>query len=267
MNSADPDSSIFKGIRSKLVRAEKHLDEVTKLCGQYAHGHCVISPEADLGNQLVIMRIHLTPEIDPALSAAAGDFFFNIRSLLDHFVWQLVLANPPNEPSASNQFPIAYTKADFDIAIRRRKHLRGVSAEAAATIETLQPYRTRDNPLGMLNRLHNIDKHRELNVVTVVADNAELIANTGTFALTLGNDELRHGAVWGDIGVPLSLPGVLDKLRSGSAMQMIGECSLFVAFNDPSNEELESFRVDKILEEIYDFVRKTVIPTLEPFLD
>ena len=266
MNSADPDSPVFKGIRSKLVRAEKHLDEVLTLCGKYATGYCQITPEVNVEQQLVVMRITLTPEVDPELSAVAGDFFFNMRSLLDHLVWQLVLANPPNTPTTSNQFPITTSDADFAEAIKR-KQLRGVSVEATAIIETLQPHTTRNNPLAMLNKLHNIDKHRELNVVTVVADNADLIASTGSISMFLGNDELRHGAVWGNIGVPLSLPGIMQKIQSGRAMQMNGKCSLFVAFDDPSAEELEEFRVDRTLEEIYEFVRGTVLPALEPFLD
>ena len=99
-----------------------------------------------------------------------GDFVHNLRSSLDHIVWQL--ASKPLGKGASfiNEFPIYDEKVRYER--EGIKKLRGVTNEAALTlIESLQPYPGRHGkwsfiqPLLMLNRLSNWDKHRVLHIV------------------------------------------------------------------------------------------------------
>jgi hypothetical protein len=250
----------------KLARAEKHLHEVLTALDGYKRGECTITMEKDDELQMAVQRIRLVPSSSPQISAIAGDFFANVRSVLDYIVWQLVLNNPPNQPGPSNQFPITSSSEEFSEQIGR-KRLRGIPDDAVKIIETLQPYPDRDNPLGILNKLVNIDKHRTLNVVSVVADNTEVVSQSGEFALVLGDEELRDGEIFGGIGIPFKmLPMLPDFERKLPGMKMRGTCSLFLAFDDPTTERLEDFRVDVTLSRIYEFVTRDVLPKFDRFL-
>lgn len=263
------DAPSLDGIKFKLVRAEKHMNEVIAATRKYAEGNCTIALEKDFECQAFVQRIRLSPSASPEISAMAGDFFANMRAVLDYVVWEMVTANPPHKPGPSNQFPITSTPEGFAKQIARQR-LRGVPQAAAALIERLQPYpyRAGDNPLSILNRLHNIDKHRTLNVITVVADNTEVISQAGNFRLILGDEELRDGTVFGGIGIPFKMAAKLPHLESRhTEMKMHGKCSTFVAFDDPAAEFLEEFRVDRVVKEIFYFIRDEVIPAFDPFLN
>src|SRR5258708_2135285 len=131
---SDNSPSPLNSIRIKLARAEKHLNEVVDATKEYAQGECSIAMEKDVALQMAVQRIRIKPSASPEISAMAGDFFANVRAVLDYIVWQLVLSNPPNKPSASNQFPITNKPSDFTDQLAR-KRLRGVPEEAVRLIE------------------------------------------------------------------------------------------------------------------------------------
>jgi hypothetical protein len=263
----DPSESPLRAVKVKLIRAEKHLSEVILATRKYAQGECSISLEKDSKLRMFVQRVRLFPSASPEISAIAGDFLANVKSILDYIVWELVKTTPGSSPTTSNQFPITYTASDFADQVAR-KRLRGVPTKAAALIERLQPYNAGNSSLGTLNRLHNIDKHRTLNVVTVVADNTEVVSQSGEFALFLGDEELHDGTVFGGIGIPFALAANMPDFQARLPnMKMHGKCSMFVAFDDESAEDLEGLRVDRTLQEIFEFVRDTVIPAFEPFFD
>ena len=161
-------------------------------------------------------------------------------------------------------FPICSSSEAFERELRRHR-LDGISVEARAAIERLQPYRGGDNPLRLLNQLHNIDKHRALTLAAVVASDVHLIwKNRGEviFESYIGADELRHGAVLGGISKRM--------LPDWAEVKVQGEAALFVAFEEAATDpaaDLEAFRVDRVLDEFLEFFRHSVIPTLEPFFD
>jgi hypothetical protein len=96
-----------------------------------------------------------------------GEIVHDIRSALDHLVYQLVIYatdKPPSDDSRT-QFPI------YDVAGNFQKHrgsmLMGVDAHAADLIKSFQPFSTgesADSPLWHLNQLSNIDKHRTIHL-------------------------------------------------------------------------------------------------------
>ena len=107
------------------------------------------------------------PPVLHDFSARTGEIAYNLRSALDHLVWQLVLVN--NEtPGRRNEFPI-FQKEDEYQAVAKRK-LRGLADRYQELIEGFQPYRENGRVgthLWMLHSICNIDKHRHLNVVNV----------------------------------------------------------------------------------------------------
>lgn len=101
-------------------------------------------------------------------SVILGEFVHNLRSALDHLIWQLVIVRG-NEPiEKQTGFPITIDKGSFknDRRDGGTWKLQGVAPSDVATIELLQPHygRTRDEarrePLFLLNKLWNADKHR-----------------------------------------------------------------------------------------------------------
>jgi hypothetical protein len=121
-----------------------------------------------------------------------GDIVHNLRSALDHMVWQLTVAQrhvPPPRISGKWRdiaFPV-FTKdprkknedgKHIPWQVEPPKSLWGVHASLLPEFERLQPFMRRENlvlvqqkvddpshaPLAILNNLWNIDKHRHINL-------------------------------------------------------------------------------------------------------
>lgn len=114
-----------------------------------------------------------TPEAPIQWSVRAGEFAYNLRSALDHLVWQLVGVNGKC-PGRRNEFPIQ----DNSNRDNFKRALNGVSPTAVAYIESVQPYHIVERAypsdadiarkgLAILNALCNMDKHRHLAIANV----------------------------------------------------------------------------------------------------
>lgn len=95
----------------------------------------------------------------PRLGVLVGDFVHNLRSVLNHLVWQLALTQVA-EPSRDVQFPIRTKRGGRASVVETQ--LRDVPAEAVAVIERMQPYHAENpagHPLAELRKLSNEDRH------------------------------------------------------------------------------------------------------------
>jgi len=154
-------------------------------------------------------------------SVICGDTVHNLRSALDHLVWQLVLSEGRKRPGSRNFFPIYTDFDDFIREVRSRKKksrpgpLEGINpkGDAWTFIEDLQPYKRRElgmdpraHQLAVLNRLSNTDKHRTLHVYMAFAgrESVESMVEWNPAAVLL---EKRHGSL------PLSLEHETEVLR------------------------------------------------------
>lgn len=192
--------------RFKLIRAEEHLDSIAKTLRSFAYGDCQLAPEKDAERNAIFLRICL-PKPPDSLPSVIGDFLFNTRSALDHIIYRLALTYS-GKARDSNAFPICSSPKNFAAALKR-KRLEGVPEKAVTLIERLQPYHSGENPLGTLDDLHNIDKHKSLHLTTAVASDVALAwrnAQDPILATFLGSDELRDGARFGGIGLSLDDP-------------------------------------------------------------
>lgn len=113
------------------------------------------------------IRMVVKKPCEPMWGIIIGEIVHDVRSALDHFVYQLVIHSTDRPPAEDNrtQFPIFLDAAKF------KKHglnmLIGVSKKARDLIEALQPFSTGEHeksPLWHLNQLSNIDKHRTLHL-------------------------------------------------------------------------------------------------------
>ena len=260
-------SSELASFRRKLMRADEHRQAVADMLTRCAYGECAIIPEEDAEHKFAVMRIRL-PKPPDDLSLIVGDFLFNARASLDYLVYRLVEGNQPNAPSNRNMFPICSSPEAFAAQIRGHR-LDGVPVKAKASIERLQPYTGSENPLRRMADLHELDKHRTLNLVTAVASDTHIDWNRGSETVVstfIGGEELRDGAVFGDIGIPLDSPEFPELRKRLRSMEARGHAAIFVAFEDSTAEELEPLRVDHVLEEMFGFIQDTVFPALEQFI-
>jgi hypothetical protein len=104
-------------------------------------------------------------ETGTRIGILAGEFVHQLRSALDHLVWQLAEANH-HTPGEHNAFPVRLDP--FPKGFKKTvstQQLDGVPAAAIRLIERVQPYHA-PNPaehwLAVLTDLWNADKHRVL---------------------------------------------------------------------------------------------------------
>jgi hypothetical protein len=159
------------GVRLKLERAEfqrNALENEVKTWVEHQQSHAAFEHERDTGWHRIVVRSEAP---DPPLmwGVIVGEIIHNLRSALDHTIWQLVLADK-GIPDRNNQFPIFSRppKKASDFA----KCVRGVSHAAETVIRGLQPYtrpkRSELEPVEILSALSNVDKHQTLHPAAVV---------------------------------------------------------------------------------------------------
>ena len=91
-----------------------------------------------------------------------GDCLHNLRSALDHLVWQVALLDG-NTPDRNAQYPIA-SKSERQFEDMAKRQLAGLNDRHRAMIKDTQPFHrgadAATHPLSMLANLSNTDKHQ-----------------------------------------------------------------------------------------------------------
>jgi len=147
-------------VRAKVDRAKEHVNYLKVLSKKFLDS----SPykvQANHNNQTGEHEWFLTEAADiPAdISLVAGDALQNMRSTLDHLVWQLIIVNNQAPKPGITGFPITETAQEYTTAKIRRK-INGLSRTAESAIDALKPYKGGNDPLWRLHCMNNIDKHR-----------------------------------------------------------------------------------------------------------
>lgn len=119
----------------------------------------------------------------PELALPVGDAIQNMRSSLDHLAYQF--ATSKGRRSNKLQFPIFLDECRFKVLGPER--MTSITGDERALIERVQPFNATDpatdNPLAILRKLSNLDKHRLLiplitavsaTDVWVASDNADI---------------------------------------------------------------------------------------------
>lgn len=162
----------LSGIRLKLSRAADEIKALDKeVVAFVTEPPAPYSASGDFNRTTRILTVRVRSEKtpDPMWSIRIGEVAHNLRSALDHLVWQLVIlttGRPPALPT-KNQFPIFDSKEGFN-SRGVDQFLRCVRQDAVDLIRSEQPYFTgekRDSPLWHLQELSNVDKHRTIHVV------------------------------------------------------------------------------------------------------
>ena len=115
--------------------------------------------------QHVLRWIDDTPKVPADYSIRIGEIAYNLRSALDHLVWQLVLVNGAC-PSTNNAFPIYQDEEKYKKhATRKLKRVAPIHCDLIEEFQTYHGQRGVGAHLWMLDIICNIDRHRRLNIV------------------------------------------------------------------------------------------------------
>jgi hypothetical protein len=153
------------GARLKVVRAQQHLDSLKQEIGRYLETRPYEFPTECKGDAVVARPavIKVSPPLE--LGCIVGDCLGNLRKSLDYIAWQLGMrysTTPLKVGKNRITFPVIDDAPEFTKKCETcltKKLAAVVPASAHALIESIQPYHTGYEPLRLLNRLVNSDKH------------------------------------------------------------------------------------------------------------
>lgn len=259
-------SPILDGVDLKLCRAKCHLKTIKDEVAGFDNGPNPIPGEYDPQTDTHFFRAHHDAPTPDALSAPLGEFFYNVRCALDYIVYELItLADNP--VSARNAFPIYTTCSRYRDEAPRK--IKGVSPETVAVFKQLQPFygpnsnpldpAWRDperEPLAVLQRLNDRDKHRTLALIESVGriepvfpDGREIVTRPGL----VGFGPLKRGAI-----IAAFAPGTLEPDV---------KVNLAATFHVGIYEAgpLRTKDLVQLLDEILRVVRDRVVPAFAPF--
>ena len=158
----------LEGIEAKLARAQASLEslqsEIAPFCERKISE--VQSWVRGLRERSAWLQNEPPPDLPAEWSVLVGEISYQLRSTLDHLIWQLVVANG-KPPSTRNQFPIFLCEDDY--LERARGMLKGVSAPDRDRIAAFQPFNDEIEVapyLWVVHNICNVDKHRHLNLTT-----------------------------------------------------------------------------------------------------
>jgi hypothetical protein len=173
---------MLNGIESaklKVKRASEHIEAIQECAWKYTSSQSDLIVEEPDGTK----KLHFISQPPPNIAVWCGEVVYQLRSALDHLVFDLVKLNPSKiklskswhrncqfplltkVPEKKGSPPIRYTTPlPYNFF---EKDLPGITTSAFAVIEALQPYYGGNGPtqLGWLAELSNIDKHRHLNII------------------------------------------------------------------------------------------------------
>lgn len=157
-------STTLEGVRFKLDRADEHIKESTRRVNAITANPYIVRPYhcgAGDGWDEWELRLSNVVQVPSDLGIPIGDAVHNLRSSLDHLMWQLVLLNGCT-PTKRTQFPIFEDLDDYRCDSRAMR--KGISKKHDALVKDLQPHQRvgdeRNHPLWWLSELNNFDKHR-----------------------------------------------------------------------------------------------------------
>jgi hypothetical protein len=165
IEDADAQETALAGIRMKLQRSNSQLDrlyvEMNGFSDQMPYALGDPKPNAD--HTQWVYPVRFRRPIPLTWAVILGEVVHNLRSALDHSIFQLTLEYTGKELEGT-AFPISDKPTSWDLNARHQ--LRGVGCGVVDYVKRLQPYSTSHpyaSALWALHLLWNQDKHRLLN--------------------------------------------------------------------------------------------------------
>lgn len=173
---------------AKIDRAREHI---YKINDEIVAGKIKIDPSAirakrhfypsfsggPPSNEIVFHVVGKPPNVPLVFGILVGEALYQLRSALDHLVYQLIVSKTKEPPTFRSAFPIVgdgrmvnkvWRSAEQEYKAQTSRLKQDISAEAATMLDDAQPFKRgasfEDDPLWMLSELNNTDKHRVLHL-------------------------------------------------------------------------------------------------------
>ncbi len=164
----------LEGIAERLKRAKENIQnldvEINRFLDEKGHREVI---ERDPKRIEEFKEFWSKQVIPPRFATLISEIMHGYRASLDNLIWELLrqAGHTPRNPAAI-EFPIfsARPTTPDKLALFNRK-IEGVSNQARAIIESLQPYNAVSkwegphHALLVLHDMNRFDKHRELTVI------------------------------------------------------------------------------------------------------
>jgi hypothetical protein len=222
-----------------------------------------------------------------------GEIVHDLRSALDHLVWQLTIANghvPPPFPLGTGDqwrrtgFPITDSSSGFGALDRRGgitskprsggiNGLWGVRDRLRTEIQRLQPWCCRKHPertdLWKLQELWNIDKHRTVVAVGSVGRFIETLPPQGGWVIPDAPEAWLFEVLWRKRLGPFEDNAILATIRSGTVLSTVTALQDYVNMHaivsfDVAFEPTLPFQVRPVIETL-NRLKNTVTAVLVQF--
>lgn len=158
------------GIWEKFRRAKELTDSLEEVIQAFAQSDEFWVDDAPGKKPTEHRLVVYGPPVPFRISVLAGEIIHHLRSVLDHMVRQLVLAN--GQQPKRQAFPVCECRKAF-LEQKNGESLRGVCSAGVELIDSFQPYQVPGgfewSLLWVLHRMDIEDKHRLLTVVTANA--------------------------------------------------------------------------------------------------
>jgi hypothetical protein len=256
----------IKSAKSKLARARKHLKTIKRAIALYArsHPHRLTKTKGQKAKKLTIPR--LPPR---EISILTGEMVYQMRSALDHLVFDVIKRNP----NVGSIDPEWFEHCEFPLRIKLRrgqnpplpkskfaKALPGISDPVFAFIERSQPYYRMgivNNALRFLALLSNIDKHRYINVARGrVRMHYKTLFASGLSSS--GHAALDHGT---------EIPPQTGYTKNDLPVEMHVRFRAFVTLKEKSVwGDADTLPLDFMLQAILEQIETVIVPAFEKFI-
>ena len=154
------DPPIFRATRAKVSRARLHLEELTKLIGDFeSGGGGYWKPIDDLPPGATVGFEMGNKPLPEMLSPAVGDVIHNLRAALDLMASELVRMNGRDDGHV--HFPIVDDATKLKSRIKSQ-NFDDAGADTVDLLQKLKPWPGGNDELAELHSLDLMDKHRVL---------------------------------------------------------------------------------------------------------
>jgi hypothetical protein len=152
-----------EAVRLKVGRAREHITDLDRRIHNFFAGPpnpypILKSIDAETGD--TVFKLGSCAPVPRDFPLLIGDALQNLRTALDHLVWQLIISNGEVPDERNSQFPMNKSADEYKASSPRK--IKGVAPEVANMIDKLRPYGGGNEDLYGLHLLNNVDKHRLL---------------------------------------------------------------------------------------------------------
>lgn len=147
----------------KVKRAKKHVADLEREIQLFLDTKpYAVGMKRDPQSRKPIYHMTRAEPTPSCLALIAGDVIQNLSSALDHLAYQLVCSDTTDSPPNIKWifFPIADDASKYEA--KKRGKIQGASQDTLDAIDAIKPYKGGNDPLWILYRLNNIEKHRLL---------------------------------------------------------------------------------------------------------